>query len=277
MSENKPAASGRKNITPETRRAPQLPFTKKKKDFGSTVYDHRAGLCSMLIVYLVVAIIFVGSKVVIDAPREASTMVLDIRTLEELQKIKENLENEVRMRQQEQRQNRGGDDGGYARNVVSNEGADLRDDRNTDMSGLRARAGAVGGRLGSNRDAWEQGMREIEAMKNSKGGGDGANANNDARVKGSVLVSFSLLNPTRYSADLITPGYLCERGGEVVVSITVNRNGNVVSAVVDRSLSDEDNCMHTAALDAARRSRFNVDSSAPERQSGTITYVFMRQ
>lgn len=257
---------------------PELPFARRKKDLGSTVYDHRAGLCAMLIAYLVVAIIFVGSKVVIDGPRGITTMVLDVRTLEELEKIKAGLESEVQMRQEAQSRSKGDDDGGYARNVVSNEGADLRDDRNTDMSGMRARANAIGGRLGSNRDAWERGMREIEAIKNSKGSGDGdGNANNDSRVKGNVLVSFSLLNPTRYSEDVPTPGYLCERAGEVVVAITVNRNGNVVSAIVDRSLSDNDNCMHTAALDAARRSRFNVDVSAPERQSGTITYTFMRQ
>jgi TonB family protein len=91
------------------------------------------------------------------------------------------------------------------------------------------------------------------------------------------LVSFSLSNPTRYSDNIVVPGYRCEKGGEVVVDITVNRSGDVVAAAVNKGLSDSDNCMHETALDAARRSRFNLDGSAPERQTGTITYLFIPQ
>lgn len=227
----------------------------------------------MFIVYLVMAIAFVGSKVMVRAPKRHASIIVDVRTLEELQKEKARLEREVKMRQMQQN---AAEESGYARNLTSNENADLRDDRNTNVSNLRNRAEGLDGKMQSNRDAWDQGMREIEAMKNNRGDREG-NVNNDTKAKGKVLVSFSLSNPTRYSADLVVPGYRCERGGEVVVQITVNRSGDVVSAVVDRSLSDNDSCMHSTALDAARRSRFNLDSSAPERQNGTITYMFVPQ
>ena len=65
-----------------------------------------------------------------------------------------------------------------------------------------------------------------------------------------------------------------EKGGEVVVGITVNPSGEVVAAKV---ASGGDDCMREAALEAARNSLFNIDDSAPARQSGTITYLFIPQ
>ena len=271
MAEDNPAAGNRPQAPKKRPQRLNLPFTRRKRDAGTWVYDHRAGLCAMLIVYLVMAILFVGSKVMVRAPKRHASIIVDIRTLEELQREKARLEREVKMRQQNELA-----DYAHLRNMASNENAELRDDRNTNVSNLRNRADGLDGRMQSNRDAWDQGMREIEAMKNNRGDREG-NINNDTRAKGRVLVSFSLANPTRYSADLVVPGYRCERGGEVVVQITVNRGGDVVSAAVDRSLSDSDNCMHSTALDAARRSRFNLDSSAPASQTGTITYLFVPQ
>ena len=60
----------------------------------------------------------------------------------------------------------------------------------------------------------------------------------------------------------------------MVVAITVDRGGEVVSA---RVLSGGDEPMREAALRAARQSRVNIDESAPARQSGTITYLFIPQ
>ena len=38
-----------------------------------------------------------------------------------------------------------------------------------------------------------------------------------------------------------------------------------------------DDCMRESALRAARNSLFNIDDSAPARQTGTITYIFIPQ
>ena len=62
--------------------------------------------------------------------------------------------------------------------------------------------------------------------------------------------------------------------GEVVVEITVNRAGDVTNA---RVVEGGDECMRSSALGSARRSRFNIDDSAPARQQGTITYIFIPQ
>ncbi len=243
---------------------------KRRRDPVDWIYDHRAGVFSIVALALVMAILFIGSKIMIRTPRPDDAIIVDIRTVEELREEARRLQREVMLRQSEaDREN--------IRNAVSNEGAELRDDRNTNLSSMREAIDNVNQSLRGNRDAWDSGLRDIEQMRGERDGEGEKNANNDTRAKGTFQVSFSLLNPTRYSVDLVNPGYRCERGGEVTVAITVNRGGDVVAAAVDRNSSDADACMHTAALDAARRSRFNIEPAAPERHSGTITYIFIPQ
>jgi TonB family protein len=73
---------------------------------------------------------------------------------------------------------------------------------------------------------------------------------------------------------LDVPAYRCEGGGEVVVRITVNPAGDVTAASI---LSGGDECMRSTALQSARKSRFDINNSAPTRQNGTITYIFIPQ
>lgn len=266
---------------------------RRKGDIGSWVYNHRAALCVTIIFYLSAGILFVSSKIAFELPRRESVMTVDLRSVAEVMAEKERLEREVQMRQAMQR------GGGSVRNLISNEaagegsgggrersgsrsyyadeGSQLRDDRNTDVVALRTGAQGVDRGMSANREAWERGMREIEAMERGGGSGKSTSDGSDAKVKGRVSVSFLLTNPVRYSVNLIVPAYLCEKAGDVVVNIVVDRRGEVVSAAIDRSLSNSDYCMTTTALDAARGSRFNVDTSAPERQSGSISYSFIAQ
>lgn len=252
------------------RQSLKLPFVKRRKDPVTWIYDHRAGVFSIVALALVMAILFIGSRIIIRTPEPDGAILVDIRTVEELREEARRLRREVMLRQSEA-------DRDNIRNAVSNEGAELRDDRNTNMASMREAIDNVNQNLRGNRDAWDSGLRDIEQMRGTRDGEGEKNVNNDSRAKGTVQVSFSLLNPTRYSVDLVYPGYRCERGGEVTVAITVNRSGDVVAAAVDRDASDADACMHTASLDAARRSRFNVEPSAPERHTGTITYLFIPQ
>lgn len=247
-----------------------LPFVKRRRDPVTWIYDNRAGVFSIVALAMVMSILFIGSRIIVRLPRGDDAILVDLRTVEELQAEKSRLEREVRLRQSEA-------DRSNIRNAVSNEGAELRDDRNTNSSSVREAIDQTNQSMQGNRDAWDQGLRDIEQMRGNRDGEGEKNVNNDSRAKGTVQVSFSLLNPTRYSVDLVNPGYRCERGGEVTVQITVNRSGDVTAAVVDRSSSDADACMHEAALDAARRSRFNVEPAAPERHTGTITYLFIPQ
>jgi TonB family protein len=223
---------------------------------------------SIVALALGMAILFVGSRIVIRTPQSTDGIIVDVRTLEELQQEAQRLERENRMLQSEA-------DAAHIRNALSNEGAEERDDPANNS--IREEIDRTNQSLRGNRDAWDQGLAEIESMKGEETGKDQKNAGNDSRASGKVQISFSLINPTRYAVDVYNPGYRCEREGEVTVRITVNRGGDVTAAEVDRAVSTADVCMHETAIDAARQSRFDVNSGAPERQTGTITYLFIPQ
>ncbi|MCH7657670.1 MAG: hypothetical protein IIB05_05065 [Bacteroidetes bacterium] len=97
-----------------------------------------------------------------------------------------------------------------------------------------------------------------------------------ARYRGPTRIYYEL--PGRVQKKLPLPIYLCEGGGKVVVDIEVDRKGLVIIATINKSETAIINeCLHQAAEKAASRSRFNTDYSAPNKQSGKITYHFAAQ
>lgn len=259
--------------TPPRRPKLRLPFDNRREDAGEWAFDHRAGLCVTLIAYLLLAIAFVGSKIVVGGKSRAQGFYIDLQQLEQLAAEKERLEREVRQRQQEEPV-----DWKSIRNDISNENAkldeSLRDDRGTNTAALNDAADAAQERMRANRAAYEQGLAEAEAIRRRSERADEAAANTDRKVQGRVTVSFSLVDPVRHARHLEVPAYQCEGGGEVVVRITVDRSGEVTHASV---ASGGDDCMRETAVRAARRSRFDINQTAPARHTGTITYIFIPQ
>ena len=260
-------------IPPKAPRRPRLklPFDNRREDAGTWAYDHRVGLCVTLIAYLVLMIVFVSSKIVVGRRASQQGMYIDLQTLAELEQERDRLEREVRERQEQDPV-----DWRSIRNRTSNENAlneELRDDRGTNAAELNEAAAGAEARMRANREAYEEGLAEERAIRERRGVKDGTERS-DRKIKGRVTVSFSLSNPVRTSRWLEVPAYRCEGGGEVIVAITVNRAGEVTTA---RITEGGDECMRQAALEAARASLFNIDSSAPARQNGTITYIFIPQ
>ena len=258
---------------PKPARRPRikLPFDNRREDVGSWTYDHRIGLCVTLIAYLALMIVFVSSKIVVGRRTHQQGMYIDLQTLAEMEQERDRLEREVRERQRQEEI-----DWRSIRNQASNENAlneKLRDDRGTNAAALNDAAAEAERRMQANREAYEQGLAEERAIRERNGAGKDEERQ-DRKVKGRVTVSVSLTDPVRTSRSLNIPAYRCEGGGDVVVEITVNRAGEVVNARVQ---SGGDECMRESALRAARVSRFNIDQSAPARQQGTITYIFIPQ
>lgn len=140
-------------------------------------------------------------------------------------------------------------------------------------------ADAVAARMRASREAYERGLREEQAMIDAHNAGKRSKDNQgkkqeDVRVTGNVLISFRW--PGVRLPTCTSPLTSAREAAQVVVSISVNRNGKVTSASVRSSTSGEE-CLSERALEAARLSRFNVDASAPASQSGTFTYLFQRQ
>ncbi len=261
--------------TPPRPRRPKLhlPFDNRREDAGEWAFDHRAGLCVTLIAYLLLAIAFVGSKIVVGGTSRTQGFYIDLQQLEQLAAEKERLEREVHERQRQEPV-----DWKSIRNDVSNENAkldeSLRDDRGTNTAALNEAADAAQEHMRANRAAYEQGLAEAEAIGRRGKQTQDAAENSDRKVQGRVTVSFSLVDPVRHARHLEVPAYQCEGGGEVVVRITVDRSGEVTHASV---ASGGDDCMRETAVRAARRSRFDINQSAPARHTGTITYIFIPQ
>ena len=85
--------------------------------------------------------------------------------------------------------------------------------------------------------------------------------------------SFDLNGRTLGEGGLPRPDYTVQDEGRVVVTIIVNPAGQVVSAEIHRRTNTTNATLRKAALDAARKARFNAVNEV-NNQSGTITYYF---
>ena len=268
MSEQTPQQPPRPPRRPRLR----LPFDNRKPDAGTWAYDHRIGLSVTLIVYLVLMIAFVSSRIVIGRKPAELGMEIDLRTLAELEAERNRLQEEVDRKQQEDPI-----DWRSVRNIASNENTlneQLKDDRGTNAAALNNAASDAQDRIRANREAYERGLADVDAIGERPTGDDDGRERQDVKVKGTVTVSFSFTDPVRTSRHIEIPAYLCEGSGEVVVAATLDRAGKVVGA---RVTSGGDECMRDAALRAARLSTFNIDQNAPAKHNGTITYLFIPQ
>ena len=75
--------------------------------------------------------------------------------------------------------------------------------------------------------------------------------------------------------SLPKPQYNVQKAGRVVVTISVDRYGNVQTAQPGAEGTNvTDSELWTAARKAAMNTHFNTSADAPEKQYGTITYIF---
>jgi outer membrane biosynthesis protein TonB len=71
------------------------------------------------------------------------------------------------------------------------------------------------------------------------------------------------------------PHYDCQESGKVVVEIKVDKDGNTVGAQAGkRGTTNMASCLITKAEEAAMKTKWEPDPSAPELQVGFITYNF---
>ncbi len=89
-------------------------------------------------------------------------------------------------------------------------------------------------------------------------------------------VEFSLTG--RKATYLPMPEYTSPETGRVVVSITVNRQGEIIRANAGaRGTTTSNQTLWRLAKEAALKAEFDIKKDAPDQQRGTITYNFIRQ
>lgn len=82
----------------------------------------------------------------------------------------------------------------------------------------------------------------------------------------------------RHHTFLPIPIYKCQGAGQITLAIEVDQRGTVIKAEPASKLSTtKDPCLIETAVDHALRSTFNSDMSAPVKQAGFLTFVFVSQ
>jgi outer membrane biosynthesis protein TonB len=150
----------------------------------------------------------------------------------------------------------------------------------------KSTSSAQGGQEGITGEPGDQGSQTgVAGVPNytGKGGtgtqGEGTGSEGtggDGNGPGGEGISYALGG--RGSISLHKPSYESREQGKVVVTIKVDRQGKVISAVPGaKGTNVSDQTLWNLAKDAALRSTFSPDSNAPDFQVGTITYNFIRQ
>ena len=232
--------------------------------------DQKAGLYITAIVHLAVIVILLLCQIGYSVQRENS-FVLDFTKQEEkeAQEQKEELHRNA-LEQLESMLSAARTQ--PVRNITVNR-SQLKDDRNTDADQLYRDAERLAQDL---RDGQNRQMEDPEDFVQ-----DPLTPPSDPKPRkqeaysGPSVLSWSL--DGRKATHLPIPAYRCLGSGEVTVIITVNNQGTVVDAKIDDGASSGDGCLRSFATRAARLSKFNASTTAPARQLGTITYLFVAQ
>ena len=232
--------------------------------------DQKAGLYITAIIHLAVIIVLLLCQIGYSVQRE-NTFVLDFTKQEE--KEAQEQQEELHRSAMAQLENLlAAARSQPVRNVTVNR-SQLKDDRNTDADQLYRDAERLAQDL---KDGQHRQMDNPEDFVQ-----DPVTPPSDPKPRkqetysGPSVLSWSL--DGRKATHLPIPAYRCIGAGEVTVIITVNTQGTVVDAKVDDGASSKDGCLRGFATRAARLSKFNASTTAPARQMGTITYLFIAQ
>ena len=141
----------------------------------------------------------------------------------------------------------------------------------------------VSGAFGAASSNASNNVGSTSAATNSQGQGTSTGTGNQGSVSGNsdqgmntgagVSGSFSLAGRGLRGGSLPRPYYSAQESGVIVVNITVNPKGNVISASIGRGTTIGNLSLRNDALEAARKAVF-TDIQGLNNQSGTITYRY---
>ncbi len=247
-------------------------------DSWEWVKRNQVSIYATIIFYLLLAIAIMTVKITASPAPRPQSIEIEMELIEEAIKD-EQIEQEQMLEERELEE---------IRNIASNtystdQARSARRGQHSSFDDLIEQAAERRREMDANREAYEQGVREADFIRNDRrayersgeeGGTGEATERRDAAVRGSVTVSYSLNNPVRHAKHLSTPAYQCQGGGRVAINIIVNRSGRVISAKVG---SGGDICMQETAMAAAYKSIFDINEQAPAKQHGVIVYTYVAQ
>ena len=246
------------------------------------IYTHNVyGVITTLIFHILIFLFLILSQLHIGEQLKRDTIVLDLSLIDikipEPEKEKQSLEQQIASQQQKSASsqlasNRAVNDASKGKDDASSLSRDPFFDKayKNDIEAAKKLVSDVNATL----------ARKIPEIGDIPMPADHAEGKTREEVKqsnykGKSNIHYSLEN--RYHAYLPIPVYLAEGGGEVIVDIVVGRDGVVLKAEPRPNPAIADLTTFAYAKQAAEKTIFNEDPKAPERQKGTITYIFLAQ
>ncbi len=118
-----------------------------------------------------------------------------------------------------------------------------------------------------------EGNKGISAGGTGTGGSKEGNFSTGAKTGTGGYGTFDLGGRSLGTGSLPKPAYNVQEEGRVVVNITVNPAGQVISTGINPQTNTVSSALRKAAEDAAKKARFNTVDGVTN-QTGTITYYF---
>ena len=232
-----------------------------------------------MIFHLTVIIVLLIQQMNISRQREES-FVMDFTKFEELERQEKELaelqkeleKKEDLLKKIEEKLASAPSNASSVKNLAVNAGRPLKDDRGTNAEQLYKDAANLDAKL---KNGQKSAIHEDARNETVEPPGQSGENKSEKEYSGPSVLSYTL--DGRTATHLPIPAYRCYGGGQVTVIIQVGRQGNVLNALVNESVSANDKCLREYALRAARQSRFSKSSTAPERQTGEIVYQFIAQ
>ena len=237
--------------------------------------DDRAGLYLTLIVHLLLIIVLLSWSIHTQLARDTSFLI-DFseqeaqEAMEARAQMQESVSEELEAELEALLNASRSQSAQSIRNVAVDASEPLRDDRHDHPEDIYREARELQERLDQSRREMEQAADDPDNVAIYEEEDSPTEA-----YRGPSVISYTL--DGRKAMSLPVPAYKCMGGGDVSVSVVVNRKGYVVDARIIESVSSTDQCLREYALRAASGSRFTASSGAPERQVGEIVYRFIAQ
>ncbi|MEG1935323.1 MAG: energy transducer TonB, partial [Rikenellaceae bacterium] len=247
--------------------------------FGDWIYKNKLGVSALVIVFIGLFFAFLSVRLELTVTDMVQGFFVELPPEEVVQPEEEEIQKEEEKTPEQIEREMYNEVKNVSVNKNAKLDAGLKDDKGTKANDIYKEAQALQDRLNASRSAYEKGMADAEAVvrprQSDQKKGTSTDKRDDSNVKGKVTVSYDLGG--RRASHLPVPAYKCEVGGEVVINITVNHNGDVIAAEVSKTTSQSSSCLNETALTFARQSRFEIGSSWPEKHKGTISYIFLNQ
>lgn len=232
--------------------------------------ERLAGILITVSIHLAVIIVLLITVVEPSITKDRNAFEMDFTKQDEIEKLEKELAKAKAANERVEKRLR---EAGVSRQEVKNLAVNresLKDDKGLDGDKLYREHERV---MKQYREVISTNDKDYVAVSEKKP--ETKKKKDDVEYKGPSVLSYELKG-RRLSVKKI-PAYLCEYDGEVTVIVTVNPQGSVIDARIDKEVSTSIPCLCDAAKKAAYASVFSQKSDAPARQTGYITYRFISQ